>query len=291
MSETWLYGEETELAERAPRIERESVVKTVASKPQVERFIKRLAIVLGVALGLEIVWFCAIVPFLPFSSVTVAYSGKIPRAELLAAAGIHAKSSWINCDAAQAKQALEALPSIASAVVLKRFPDRLAVQLTERSAIAVTFAELDGRVVPLSFDREGVVFQIGQGPRASVPLGANALPVVSGLVFERAQEGTRLPDFLGDFLSDLERLERTSPALLASISEIRIQKKAYESYDLVLYPVKPRVRVRIGSRLNEETLQYMMLVLDVLSSRGIRTDEIDFRTGTAVYREKEASSG
>ncbi len=96
-----------------------------------------------------------------------------------------------------------------------------------------------------------------------------------------------MPLFLNPLLADLARLRAQAPALLDSISEIRVVKRSFDGYELVLYPAYRSVRVRIGSQLNEDVLRYMMLLLDVLASKGIDTDELDFRTGTAAYRTKE----
>jgi cell division protein FtsQ len=101
----------------------------------------------------------------------------------------------------------------------------------------------------------------------------------------------RLPPEFTPFLAALDRIRLSAPELLGAVSEIRVHQRPYDGYELVVYPAHHPVRVKIGAELNEEGLRYMMLVLDVLASRGIEADEIDFRTGTASYRTKEASSG
>ncbi len=267
-------------------------VRTESEGPtRLERVLKVAAVVLSVALAVELVWFLGVTPCLPFSRVEVAAIEGLSEDTILRTAGIGAKSSFISVDAAAAESALEALPLVESARVVKRFPDRLSVAVTKRTAVAIALAELDGRTVPIAFDRFGVVFNVASGAAAADLLGAAHGPVISGMVFERPAPGARLPSFLDGFLADLDRLRRESPALLDSLSEIRIQKRAYDGYELLLYPARYPVRVRIGAELNEEVLRYMMLVLDVLASKGIEADEIDFRTGTAAYRAKEASSG
>jgi cell division protein FtsQ len=51
------------------------------------------------------------------------------------------------------------------------------------------------------------------------------------------------------------------------------------------------VRVRVSEDITEETIRYMFLMIDVLSAKNANIDEIDFRTGTATYKIKEAHSG
>jgi cell division protein FtsQ len=258
---------------------------------RLEKLLKRAAIVLSVALAVELVWFLGVTPCLPFARVEVKAIDGLSQETILRTAGIGEKASFITVNATAAEHALEALPLVESARVVKRFPDRLSIEITKRTAVAIALAVVDGRTVPIAFDRFGVVFNVGTGNAASALIAESKGPVISGMVFERPSPGVRLPSFLDGFLSDLERLRRESPALLDALSEIRVQKRAYDGYELLLYPSKYPVRVRIGAELNEEVLRYMMLVLDVLASKGIEADEIDFRTGTAAYRAKEASSG
>lgn len=269
----------------------DSVPSEDVGPSRLERALKRAAIVLSFALAVELVWFFGVTPCLPFARVEVMAVEGLSEETILRTAGIGSKSSFISLNAASAEYALEALPVVESARIIKRFPDRLSVELTMRTAVAISLAEVDGRTVPIVFDRFGVVFSVASGAAAADILVGAKGPVVSGMVFERPAPGVRLPSFLDGFLSDLDRLRRESPALLDALSEIRIQKRAYDGYELLLYPSRYPVRVRIGAELNEEVLRYMMLVLDVLASKGIEADEIDFRTGTAAYRAKEASSG
>lgn len=283
MSEAWTYAEHPAVGVESASSENRASRST--------RFMRRLVALLGVVLVLECIWFCVVIPFLPFSHIELEYNGELSREALLQAAGITSSSSFFLFNVASAQEQLLAIPSVASAKVWRRFPDRLHIQLEQRQAVAWALAEIDGRMVPLSFDSEGVVFRLGLPQRVQDADLLSSLPVVSGLVFEHPGAGVQLPVFLKSFLQDLRKLGIEQPDLLRTVSEIRIQKKAYDTFDLVIYPVSRDVRFRTGPRLNEEMLRYMMLVLDVLASRGVQTDEIDFRAGTAVYNEKEASSG
>ena len=265
------------------------VEERVAEPSRLEKPLKIAAILLALALAVEIVWFLAVVPCRPLARVAVSACKMIDTTAVLEAAGIGVRSSYVMVDAEAAERAIEALPQVESATVSKRFPDRLEILVVERSAVAFALAEVDGRTVPIAFDREGVVFGVG-GNESSVALAAGG-PVISGIFFDHPGLGTRLPSSLAGLLADLDKLKKESPALLETLSEVRVQKRAYGGYELIVYPARAGVRVRIGSELNGEVLRYMMLLLDVLASEGIAADEIDFRTGTASYHAKEASSG
>jgi len=250
--------------------------------------LQRVVVALAFVLAAELVWFFGITPCLALADVDVAGLPGLGTEAVLAAAGIDDASSFISINAAAAERALEKLPQVESAKVVKRFPDRIRIVLEGRTAVALALAKVDGKTVPVYMDRHGVVFAVGASPQADA---GPALPVLSGLVFENVVPGTRLPEPLVKLLADLDGIQRRSPALLNALSEIRIQSRPYDGFDLMLFPAQHPVRVKIGAELNEEVLRYMMLVLDVLSSKGIGADEIDFRTGTVSYRAKEASSG
>lgn len=241
-----------------------------------------VAALLGLLLVAELGWFLVYVPTRPLRSVDIVGAEGMVRQELLAVAGIDGKTTYFSLDAAKAEQSLETLPGIAAASVAKRFPDGVKISVVPRVPLAVALAEVDGRTVPVVFDDEGVVFRMAGNVAA-----ASSGPVISGLRFERPREGMRLPAFLKPLLAQLAELKRDSPALLDALSEIRVVPGAYDTYELVVYPARTGPRVRIGSELNQEVLRYMMLLLDVLASREIETDELDFRTGTATYRAKE----
>jgi cell division septal protein FtsQ len=90
-----------------------------------ERGLKRAAIILSVALVVELVWFFGVTPCLPFSRVEIKTVEGLSEETILRTAGIDSKSSFITVNAATAEHALEALPVVESARVVKRFPDRL----------------------------------------------------------------------------------------------------------------------------------------------------------------------
>jgi cell division protein FtsQ len=169
---------------------------------------------------------------------------------------------------------------------MRIFPNRLRIVLEDRRPVAVSLTSLEGRLLPVLFDKRGVIFKVGKTAEGLL----TDMPVVSGLVFENAAVGMQLPPMFSPFFAGLERLHDTAPELLAVLSEIRINRKAYDGFDLILYPSHNPVKVRV-SELNEDMLRYMMLVIDVFSSRDIPVEEIDFRTSTASYTVKEASSG
>ncbi|MDR1210992.1 MAG: FtsQ-type POTRA domain-containing protein [Spirochaetaceae bacterium] len=254
-----------------------------------DKILKRLLLVLAIILAVELVWLFGITPCMPFNHIEVRGLPELGDAEVIARAGIVSSSSFVNFNSAAAARALEELYMVGEALVEKRFPDTLRVILKPRRACAMAFAEYRGKVSPVFFDQEGVVFRIGAAEGELQAL-SERLPIISGLVFEGLKPGLTLPENLRPLLENLEGINARNPLLLSMISEIRIHKKLYDGYELVLYPAHAPVRFRVGPELSEETLRYIMLVIDVFKRQGVEIDEIDFRTGTASFKPKEVRS-
>jgi cell division protein FtsQ len=253
-----------------------------------EKGLKRLAAVAAVILGAECIWLFVVSPCMPLSTVEVNTFPGFDKAAVLALAGIGDGASFVTVNAGAAEKALAGHYLVESARVLKRFPDRLRIYLEPRRAVALSLAAVSGRVQPVYFDREGVIFQIGNGDGSLV---SPNLPILSGLVIEQPALGLRLPAALGSLLGDLEKIGASSPELLGAVSEIRINRKPFDGFDLILYPLHNPVKVRLENNLNEDTLRYVMLLLDVFRSTNPGSRELDFRSGVASYTVKEAPPG
>jgi len=180
---------------------------------------------------------------------------------------------------------LAGIVSIESVRVFKHLPGRLQIIIQERQPVASAFVNLDGRTVPVLFDSQGIVFQIGSAKKNEFLSGV--LPVISGFEISAPYLGEKLPGIYIPLLEDIERLKVSNPNLLKMISEIKINQKSFGNFDLILYPIHKKIKVRL-SDLNEDLLQYNLLFIDLLSDEsGI--DSFDSRSGIASYIPKEAS--
>jgi cell division protein FtsQ len=243
----------------------------------------KLLIFLGfIALGVELIWFLGITPFRPFTRIDVNGLSYYDRDSLLAYSGITPQSSYIFTNTREMEALLSALPRIESAQVIKRYPGRLEINLQHRRPAAMALANAGDRTVPVLFDRQGVIFQIGSGFSRETLSG---LPVISGLIIESPFLGMRLPARLLSFLEDLESIRNNAPELLTAVSEIRVDRRSSEGFDFTLYLFHHNIRVRL-SGLNEEILRYTLLMADVLAAREPGIDMIDFRGGMASYYPK-----
>jgi cell division protein FtsQ len=115
------------------------------------------------------------------SSIALAGQRRLTRDEILTTAGITGRSSLLFLDAAEARARLKANPWIADATVLKLYPGRLHIEVTERDAFALW--QRDGKVEVIADD--GTVVEPFAGQHFA------ALPLVVG-----AGADTRAKDFI-----------------------------------------------------------------------------------------------
>jgi len=257
------------------------------SSTRFEKFIKVFIVIAVLFLAGELIWIMGITPFMPFTRVDInGYSG-IERDVIFAQAGITEVSSYFTTNTRSMEKALMGLWSLESVRVFKYFPNRLQIVLEGRHPVAIALAGINGRTVPVLFDSEGVIFRVGGDLKED--LFPRTYPVISGLVIENPVPGMKLPVVFVSFFRELEKIQMAAPELLSAVSEIRINRKPFDGFDLVLYPAHKRIKIRL-SELNENLLRYTLLMVDVLASSEPGIDSLDFRGGIASYIPKEASS-
>jgi cell division protein FtsQ len=132
------------------------------------------------------------------AAIALTGSKEVSREEILTTAGVTGRASLLFLDADQARAQLMANPWIGDAAVLKLYPDRLQITVTERQAFAVW--QKDGRVSVIASD--GTVLE------PFVERRYIGLPVVVGKGAER---------FAKDFLAVLDRYPDLRPMVRASI--------------------------------------------------------------------------
>jgi cell division protein FtsQ len=260
-------------------------METVAPLSRMQKVFRVLFFVCVIFFAGELVWLFFITPMRPFSSVVIAGTepGLLEKSDVLNAAGIGAKTSYFSFDTKAAERSLGAVPVIESAKAVKQFPGSVRITVVPRKSIALFLRNVNGKIVPVYFDKHGVVFNVG-GER-DVFL---SVPVISGIETTMVAEGERLPSVYIPLFENLEKLSSVSPKLYEAISEIEINRKTYDGFDVTIFPSQSPVKIRMNAELDEETIGSAFLLLDVLEAKGVRVSEIDFRAGTASYMVKEA---
>jgi cell division protein FtsQ len=254
------------------------------SSKKAEKGLKRLLILAAIILAAEITWLFAVSPCIPFSTVEIHGFSGFDRVEILACAGITENSSFISTNVKDAQIRLSAHNLVESASVSKRYPDRLSIFLEGRQPAAVSLAYDGDAQKILYIDRHGVIFKSGGDKPDDV------LPVVSGLEFDGLALGTPLPAALTPLFECISQIAVNAPELLLAVSEIRVERKALDRFDAVIYPTYSPIRARYENKLTEDNLRYMLLALDVFESRLPKPEEVDFRSGVSAYKTKGAPS-
>ena len=221
-------------------------------------------------------------------AVSVEGMKNVLQKEILDALSLSEAINLINADIPAMEASILANPKVASVSIGRVFPDKLVVKLQERRAVACVLITEELGTRSIALDREGVAFAYMDSIASP-----GKLPVLSGIRFERFSPGQSLPEYLKPLLKDIAELSELSPSPLEAFSEIRIEKISESEAELLLYPSGKTVPVRMPARLTRASLGSALLVLDILAGRqgAEKIEEIDFRTGTIVYRSKEAQAG
>jgi hypothetical protein len=236
------------------------------------------------ALIFELVFYFVILPSISNARIMLNLNASsLTEREVVAMMKLNKDAKWINVDARKIEARLMDNALIEKASVSKRFPDKLLVDIVERQPVAVSFANIKGKVIPLEIDKEGVVFRIGWNEK--VPL----LTIISGLNFQNPKVGMKLSYKLVSLFNRLDAISKTNPILLSSISEIKIREKKFGDYDLIMYPIHTKVKVFTNKDFTDKTLNRMMLVLDIIHGEKVarELEYIDIRGTNVVYRWKE----
>jgi len=135
---------------------------------------------------------------LRIAAISLTGSKEVSREEILTTAGVTGRASLLFLDADGARTRLMANPWIGDAAVLKLYPDRLQITVTERQAFAIW--QKDGRVSVIAAD--GTVLE------PFVERRYVGLPLVVGKGAERSAK---------DFLAVIDRYPDIRSQLRASI--------------------------------------------------------------------------
>lgn len=186
--------------------------------------------------------------------------------------------NYFSFDTAALAAKLSSLSGIEFVEIEKRFPDKIAVRVKEREPVAMTFVSDGGKTIPVQIDKSCVLFE---SPSLNLD---NTLPIISGIPVEFLSSGMRIPSKYRTLIEQIDRIRALPQKYFAAISEICVLPKKYGNYELMIIPVNSRARVLTDRVLNEDALQYMMVVLEVVNSIAPDATEIDLRYGSVSYR-------
>lgn len=242
------------------------------------KILKILVIVLSVFLVIEAIVYTVIMPCLSTAKITFTGLTSISQEDLLSDCGITEAGSWMSFDTENFASILASNSAIENVNVHKKFPDQILVEVTERKPVCLSLLSIDEQIVPIQIDKNGVIFSVGDC------MVSKSMPLITGINISTVSEGMRIPTIYRALLEQIAEINEINPAYFEALSEIRIIPTDYGSYELMLYPMQSQTRFLVDRTLTEETLQYMMVVLDVIDSMEPGVVEVDMRYGTISYK-------
>ncbi len=252
---------------------------------KLNRFFRITIFVLIGILTVQIAFNFFIEPRLMINTIHIEVEEGMPLSNdtILKYAGLDGILLYFNVDVNDARAMLLRVPVVKDASVEKIFPNTLKIGLKRRRPLGIAFQETESGTIPLVFDEEGVIFDVGSNNFLE------DLPVISGIKFPDLRPGIRLPETVLPFINDLYRLKEDSRVLFGLISELKFVKKNTKDYEVLMYPREYRTKVRIGSWINVSLMKNILLVLDVVQREQMasRLHELDFRSSKIVYRIRE----
>ncbi|MCR5764179.1 MAG: FtsQ-type POTRA domain-containing protein [Treponema sp.] len=243
--------------------------------------VKIIVLILCILLVIEGIFYMLVIPCL--APVKVQFSGlkNLSSSVLLEKLSQTGGVTWIQFDSSKAVDNLSTLSAVDTVSVDKIFPDKVVIDVKERTPVAKTIVSINGRSMSVQIDENGVLFS-----NASSVANDSNIPLISGLPIENMQPGMRFPAKYKPLMAQIAEIQKLPQKYFVAISEIQVVPKEYGNYELVLYPIHTHVRVLTDRSLNEEALKYMMVVLDVVNSLEPGVREIDLRYGSVSYRSR-----
>ena len=225
-------------------------------KTKGKQFLKIIILVMLLFLAGDSIYYLFIVPFNTTAKIQFSGIDTILEEDMKKAVGLTGTEKWGKLNKDVLLHRITSYPLVAEARVVKKYPDKVLIEIAERKPVGVLLATVGGRTIPMEIDKTGTVFKV------AAKQDRQALPIISGLSFQNIRAGMKVHKQLVPLFKQLELLQKKNPALLSEISEMKIEQKKYGGFDLILYPVRTQVKVRTDGTLNEDRLRYMRLTLE-----------------------------
>ncbi len=275
MSEQSLWGE---LDNFIPQTTVETAKGNSGQKKSIYKILKILVCTLVVVLLIEAIAYFIVIP--NTTACTVSFSGlqTLNANEVGSDLAQYCGSNWLHFDTSVATSRLLSYSAVESVSVQKQFPNKIIVDVSERTPVALTLTQIESRTVPALIDKNGVVFGLANDAEF------DTLPLITGFGIETFFEGMRLDSKFAPLLQQIADIQKSNSNYLQVISEILITPKAYDNYELVIFPVHTKTRVLVDRNFSEDALEYMLVALDVVQSVSPSVSELDLRYGTVSYK-------
>lgn len=260
----------------------DAAVKESDNSEKKIKVIKVIFFVLTFLMAGEFLVYKYAIPSLSSPKVTISGQKMYTAQEIASKLLVMNSANWFTFNVNQATAIIASESGIESVKIHKQFPDKIFIDITERSPVAVTFVLNGNFTIPVQIDKNGVLFEEKNTSNADL----NSIPIISGLPIEYMSGGMRIPSTFKPLIEQIGKIQTSPQKYFASISEICVLPKEYGNYELELIPSQSKVKVMMDRALNEEALKYMMIVLDVVNQLETPVSEVDLRYGSVSYRTK-----
>lgn len=263
------------------KMTRESITPSAPATRRTRGTVIRIAVV--VLLGCLVVEGLVYALVLPCFEVPVmVLTGTGERDDVARRLGDMQSDTWISFDTERAGAAIAAAPYIESVTVEKHFPDKVFIDVVERTAIAKTILNVNGAYKLFQIDKNCVIYR----GTSDLPLLDGGVPLITGLDIGDVQEGESIPAEYRTLVKQISDIQGEAKDFLRPVSEIHVSARK-GGYELALYPdTGEHVRVRVGRSLDLDTIRRMLIVLDVVDALEPNVEEIDLRYGATSYVRK-----
>lgn len=243
-------------------------------------FLKFIVAALIVILVVELLLATTIIPGLKPAVVEVEGNISLSDREIKNLIAEIETTPWVKFDTSKAVMALSYAPSFEEVYIDKVFPDKVKIKVKERTPVATTMIQEEGKCVSVQIDKNGVLFKksiVDEQVDTSIPL-------ITGAPIAQLAEGSSIPVKYRKLLERIKAISDLPQNYFAAISEIRIVPKESGNYELELFPEDYHVRVFADSMLTRETLDYMLVTLSSFRRENKPVSELDLRYGAVSYR-------
>lgn len=230
--------------------------------PPVLWFALGVAGLAGVSLGLVLLYYQLLTSPLfcikDIDNIEVIGNQRFTRTQILDMAHLDSRTNLLALKPSLVEQTLLSHPWIATAELERRWPNRLALRLTERLPLAlVQLEEL------YYIDRSGSLF------KPSSPLDPHDFPVITGLSREHFAAGPRpAANLLNQTVELVEMLQKAPPPLeIKHIAEIHVDSER----GFTLYLSRYKTALDFGFDDLPEKIKKLQAVWPFLSQRGYLT--------------------
>ncbi len=252
--------------------------KQKASTKSSVKILKILLCTLIAVVVVQLVAYFVIIPSTNAYSVNFEGANTVSVTELQSIITQTCGNNWIQFDTTKAASALLSVSTIESATVQKSFPNKILVTVQERNPVAIALVTINNRTTTVQVDSDGVIF-------SAMDVAADQnLPLITGWNIGTFYKGMVVDGKYHTLLQQIAAINDTNPEYFSVISEISIQEKEYDNFELVIYPVHTRTRVLLDRNLNKDVLEYMLIALDVVNSVSPNVKELDLRYGSISYK-------